>query len=71
MTKDKALGIAISEYLSDWNSDMTNEQILGAVFDEDFDNVTFWQPFENEDGEFLAGLIENLAVTIQNASETA
>lgn len=69
MTKDKALGIAISQFLSDWNNDFTNEQILGAVFDEDFDNVTFWQPFENEDGEYLAGLIEDLAVTIYNASE--
>jgi hypothetical protein len=69
MTKDKALGIAISQFLSDWNNDPTNEQILGAVFDEDFDNVTFWEPFESEDGEYLAGLIEDLAVTIFNASE--
>lgn len=69
MTKDKALGIAISQFLSDWNTDMTNEQILGAVFDEDFDNVTFWEPFESEDGEYLAGLIEDLALTIQNASK--
>jgi hypothetical protein len=69
MTKDKALGIAISQFLSDWNNDLTNEQILAAVFDEDFDNVTFWEPFENDDGEYLAGLIEDLAVTIYNASE--
>ena len=69
MTRNKALGIAIGQFLSYWDYYLTNEQILGAVFDENFDKVTFWRPFENEDGEYVANLIDQLASIIYEASE--
>ena len=66
---DKALGIAISQCLSDWEHGMTNQQIWQAVFDEDFEHVSFWQPFENMDGEDLAQHIEDMALAIQRSAQ--
>lgn len=61
---DKALGYAIGLTVSDYDDGMTNQQVWQAVHDEDFDKVTFWQPFEDWDGEYLASYIESIANSI-------
>jgi hypothetical protein len=68
MKYETALNVAIANTLSDWLPDMTNEEILQAVWNEDFDMVTFWEPFENMDGNKVHDHIENLAQSIHTAS---
>lgn len=68
MNYDKALGIAISNVLSDWDDNLTNEQIMEAVLQEDFDKVTFWQPFECLDGDTVYEHIKTLAANIESAT---
>ena len=58
---DKALGYAISEVLSDWDDSLTNQRIWQAVFDEDWDKVTFAEVFEDWNGNDLADHIESIA----------
>jgi hypothetical protein len=70
MKYDKALGIAISQYLSDWDNTLTNDEILSAVWDEDFDKVTFWEPFEHYEGQALSDIVEDLANSIYTSSKS-
>ena len=66
MNYDKALGIAISHTLSEWDDSLTNDEIMEAVLKEDFDKVTFWQPFEDFDGDTVYEHIKTLAKNIEN-----
>lgn len=70
MNYDKALGVAIANYLSDWDDDLSNEQIINALRDEDYDKVTVWEPFEDYDGSYVADHIETLAQDIHEYSES-
>ena len=69
MDFDKALGVALSMCLSDWNNDLSNARIMNALRDEDWDNVTPWQPFEDMEGYLLADHIEDMALSFKRASE--
>lgn len=69
MHYDKALGIAIANTLSDWDDSLTNDQIMEAVLQEDFDKVTFWQPFEGFDGDTVYEHIQTLAHSIVKGTE--
>ena len=61
---DTALGHALSLTLSDWDDKLTNQQLWEAVHSEDFDKVTFWEMFEDWNGNDLANYIENIAHSI-------
>lgn len=61
---DTALGYALGLTIA-WNEDgMTNKQVWQAVFDEDWDKVTFWEPFEDWNGNDLASYIESITNSI-------
>lgn len=64
--QDYFLGVAISEYLSSWDDDMTNQQIIEALHNEDWDSVTIWEPFERYDGYRVAEMIEEFAARLSN-----
>ena len=61
---DTALGHALSLTLADWDDKLTNQQLWEAVHSEDFDKVTFWEMFEDWNGNDLANYIENITHSI-------
>lgn len=69
----RGLSIAIGHYLSDWRDDLTLNQIMQALLDEDFDLVTAWQPFENETGEnlydYIVSMANDIAIEITAGAE--
>lgn len=67
--KDYFLGVAISEYLSDWEESLSNEEIIKALRNNAYENVTVWEPFEHYDGYKVAELIEDFAVRLNNVME--
>ena len=56
---NKAIHFVLSTYLSEWNSDLTLDQVLEALENEDYDNAVPWEPFENMDPEDLTRNISN------------
>lgn len=66
MIKDQNyfLGVAISEYLSDWDDSLTNEELITALRNDDYEKVTVWEPFEDYAGYKVAELIESFAVRL-------
>jgi hypothetical protein len=69
----RGLSIAIGHHLSEWRDDLTLEQIMDAVLNDDRELITPWQPFEDETGEnlydYIVSMANDIAIEITAGAE--
>ena len=52
--KQKAIQFVLSTYLSEWNAELSFDEVLTAIDNEDYDNAVPWEPFESMDPDELS-----------------
>ena len=69
--KDTAEQFALAQWLSDWPSDMTYDQILDAIRRDDYDSdeIIIWQLIEDETAYQVVELIENTAWAFERTAQ--
>lgn len=63
--KEKAQKFALGQYLTEYNTEATFEEILVTIKEGDYDKFKVWDTFENYNCEFLVDLIEMMVEELE------
>jgi len=63
--KEKAQKFALGQYLTEYNTEATFEEILVTIKEGDYDKFKVWDTFENYNREFLVDLIEMMVEELE------
>lgn len=64
---EKALEFAVGYFLSDWDRDIPNDELLKSMYEgseEETDHILPWEPFEYYPLNWIAEHIESLAISL-------
>lgn len=57
---------AIEQYLSDYDNTLSYSEIMDRLDHDLYEDITVWQPFENEEGAIVASRIDDLFHTLED-----
>lgn len=57
---------ALGNFLACWNEDVSYEENIELIKNNDNDYITVWEPFEYHEREWVAEQIENMKESVKN-----